>query len=107
MLVGTVTEITDGGGHITRLIEVIIIRINKGTERCGLFGHLLDYASGHPARAMGNECYSLNWDEVQLVPQPTNTSCWAAAATMIVRKVAVRAAAAIENHMLIISPWAC
>jgi hypothetical protein len=30
-----------------------------------------------------------------------------AAATMIVRKVAVRAAAAIENHMLIISPWAC
>ena len=56
----------------------------KAAPSGGLFGHLLDYAKGRPARAMANESYTLNWDEVQLVPQPTDTSCWAAAASMIV-----------------------
>jgi len=35
-------------------------------------------------RALSNESFTLNWDDVQLVPQPTNFSCWAAAASMVI-----------------------
>lgn len=31
-----------------------------------------------------NESFTLNWDEVQRIAQPTNVSCWAAAAAMVV-----------------------
>jgi hypothetical protein len=36
------------------------------------------------ARALSNDSFTLNWDEVQLVAQPTDLSCWAAAAAMVV-----------------------
>jgi N-acetyl-anhydromuramyl-L-alanine amidase AmpD len=35
------------------------------------------------ARAL-NQTFSVNWSDVQLVPQPTGMSCWAASAAMIV-----------------------
>ncbi len=31
-----------------------------------------------------NESFTINWDEVQSINQPTNMSCWAAAAAMVV-----------------------
>lgn len=56
----------------------------KAAPSGGLFGHLLAYAEAQPARAMSTEAFSLNWDDVELVPQPSDTSCWAAAATMVI-----------------------
>ena len=35
-------------------------------------------------RTMSNESFNINWNDVYLVPQPTNMSCWATAAAMIV-----------------------
>jgi uncharacterized protein YycO len=36
------------------------------------------------ARAMSGESFTLNWDDIETVPQPTAVSCWAAAAAMVV-----------------------
>jgi N-acetyl-anhydromuramyl-L-alanine amidase AmpD len=36
------------------------------------------------SRAMGDGDWSINWDEVQKIPQPTDKSCWATAAAMLV-----------------------
>jgi len=41
-------------------------------------------ALGYMSRAQGNESYTLNWDEVESIAQPTDKSCWAAAAAMVV-----------------------
>ena len=38
---------------------------------------------GLRASAMADECWTINWDQVQLIPQPTDQSCWAAAAAMV------------------------
>jgi papain like cysteine protease AvrRpt2/permuted papain-like amidase YaeF/Yiix C92 family enzyme len=35
-------------------------------------------------RALANESFTINWDEVELIAQPTNFSCWAAAGAMVV-----------------------
>ncbi len=59
----------------------------KAAPSGGLFGHLLSYAKGEAGRAaqgLANESYSLNWDEVELIAQPTNFSCWAAAGAMVI-----------------------
>lgn len=34
--------------------------------------------------ALANESYSLNWDEVELIPQPNDVTCWATAAAMLI-----------------------
>lgn len=48
------------------------------------FGHY-EVAQGlSTARAMSNESFTLNWDEVEAIPQPSDVSCWAAAAAMVV-----------------------
>lgn len=40
---------------------------------------------GSSAQALGiNESFTINWDDVDQVAQPTNASCWAAAAAMVV-----------------------
>ncbi|PCE24674.1 N-acetylmuramoyl-L-alanine amidase [Burkholderia ubonensis] len=36
------------------------------------------------ATALGGQSYTLNWDGVELIPQPTGKSCWAAAAAMVI-----------------------
>jgi hypothetical protein len=35
-------------------------------------------------RPMGEQSFSINWDEVELIAQPTDMSCWATAAAMVV-----------------------
>lgn len=41
--------------------------------------------SGSSAQAFGiNESFTVNWDDVDKVAQPTNAGCWAAAAAMVV-----------------------
>lgn len=35
-------------------------------------------------QALANNAFDINWNDVQLVPQPTSMSCWAAAASMVV-----------------------
>ena len=37
-----------------------------------------------PVRGLGAGAWTINWDDIELVPQPTDVSCWAAAAAMIV-----------------------
>lgn len=36
------------------------------------------------SHAQAGESLTINWDEVELIPQPTEGSCWAAAAAMVV-----------------------
>jgi hypothetical protein len=36
------------------------------------------------ARAMNTESFTLNWDDVELIPQPTGKTCWAASGAMLV-----------------------
>jgi uncharacterized protein YycO len=36
------------------------------------------------ARMLTTESFTVNWDEVEQIAQPTNVSCWAAAAAMVV-----------------------
>ena len=36
------------------------------------------------ARAQSDECYSLNWDDVELIAQPNEFTCWATAAAMVI-----------------------
>lgn len=55
----------------------------------GTHGHELNRGTLTPppgyAASLGiNESFTSNWDDVQKVAQPTNTSCWAAAAAMVV-----------------------
>jgi Papain-like cysteine protease AvrRpt2/Trypsin-like peptidase domain/Protein of unknown function (DUF3238) len=40
--------------------------------------------SGAMAQSLGAGSWTVNWDEVELVPQPTEFSCWAAAGAMLV-----------------------
>jgi N-acetyl-anhydromuramyl-L-alanine amidase AmpD len=35
------------------------------------------------ARAQSAECFSINWDAVEVIAQPTNLSCWATSAAMV------------------------
>jgi Papain-like cysteine protease AvrRpt2/Protein of unknown function (DUF3238) len=40
--------------------------------------------SGATAQSLGVSSWTVNWDDVELVPQPTEFSCWAAAGAMLV-----------------------
>lgn len=35
------------------------------------------------ARALGDDDWSINWDDVECIPQPTSKGCWATAAAMV------------------------
>ncbi|WP_260432360.1 N-acetylmuramoyl-L-alanine amidase [Burkholderia sp. Bp9140] len=50
----------------------------------GFFGmsQALSVAPG-AARALGADDWTVNWDEVQMTPQPTDMGCWATAASMV------------------------
>ncbi len=56
----------------------------KAAPSGGLFGHLLAYAKSTPARAMDSGAFSVTWDDVDLVPQHTGTTCVGAATAMVV-----------------------
>jgi len=36
------------------------------------------------SRAQSDESFSINWDEVELIPQPNGVSCWATAGAMVI-----------------------
>jgi V8-like Glu-specific endopeptidase len=42
------------------------------------------YGHGTVAQSLENQCYSIHWDTVPYYPQQTDSSCWAAAAAMVV-----------------------
>ena len=73
--------------------------VNLQVLHCGgTFGHQLNtgsaagagYALGlgtrakAKARALGGAAFTLNWDDVELIAQPTEFSCWAAAGAIVV-----------------------
>jgi N-acetyl-anhydromuramyl-L-alanine amidase AmpD len=49
-----------------------------------LGGQRATRAARASSRSLSAESFTLNWDEVEAIPQPTNSSCWAAAAAMVV-----------------------
>jgi N-acetyl-anhydromuramyl-L-alanine amidase AmpD len=74
--------INDNGG-MAQIISPFSERFNATAMR-EEFGHF-DVAQGlAAARAMSTGAFTLNWDDVELIPQPTDVSCWAAAAAMVV-----------------------
>ena len=54
--------------------------INRGGAQAAGYAQALARPS---SRALDVDDWSINWDDVFLVPQPTNVSCWATAASMI------------------------
>jgi hypothetical protein len=52
----------------------------------GTHGHTINRGSAAAAgyaQGLGADDWSVNWDDVDLIAQPTNVSCWATAAAMI------------------------
>lgn len=73
--------------------------VNLQILHCGgTFGHTANTGASTPpgyamaaaapkrgtARGLGGQSYTLNWDEVELIPQPNDFTCWAAAGAMVV-----------------------
>jgi hypothetical protein len=74
--------INDNGG-VAEIIPPFSERFNATAMRQE-FGHL-DLAQSLAAeQATSSGAFTVNWDEVDLVPQPTDVSCWATAAAMVV-----------------------
>lgn len=48
------------------------------------FGVSLGVNGGASTRAMFNESFTINWDDVDMIGQPTNLSCWATAGALVV-----------------------
>lgn len=46
--------------------------------------HHADRRHDGRAMALGGQSYTLNWDGVELIAQPTDYSCWAASAAMVI-----------------------
>lgn len=74
--------INDNGGE-AEIIEPFSERFNATAVRQE-FGHYDVAQTLATARAMSGGAFTVNWDEVELIPQPTNFSCWAAAGAMLV-----------------------
>ena len=73
--------INDNGGA-AEIIEPFSERFNATAMRQE-FGRY-DVAQGlSKARSLSTSAFTVNWDEVELIPQPTNFSCWAAAGAML------------------------
>jgi N-acetyl-anhydromuramyl-L-alanine amidase AmpD len=73
--------INDNGGA-AEILEPFSERFNPTAIREELGG--FDVAHGLEApRALSTAAFTVNWDEVELIPQPTNFSCWAAAGAML------------------------
>jgi N-acetyl-anhydromuramyl-L-alanine amidase AmpD len=80
--------VNDNGGT-AEILEPFSERFNATAVREELGG--FDVAQGLArtrsmaiARAMATGAFTVNWDEVELIAQPTNFSCWAAAGAMLV-----------------------
>src|SRR5215203_481549 len=48
------------------------------------FGPLPATRSRPVVKAQSSSSYSINWDDVELIPQPTGNTCWAAAGAMLI-----------------------
>ena len=74
--------INDNGGS-AEVIEPFNERFNPSAVK-SLFGNYETAAGLSFSRAMSSAAFTINWDDVELVPQPTNFTCWAAAGAMLV-----------------------
>lgn len=74
--------INDNGG-VAEIISPFSERFDATAMR-EEFGRFDVAQSLSPALAMSTVAFNFNWDEVELIPQPTDVSCWAAAAAMVV-----------------------
>jgi len=74
--------INDNGG-MAEIIPPFSERFNATAMR-EEFGRFDVAQSLAAARAVSTDAFTVNWDEIELVPQPTDVSCWATAAAMVV-----------------------
>lgn len=60
----------------------------KAVPSGGLFGHILAHSAGvgrsRTARALSGDAWSVNWDDVELIGQREDLSCWAASLSMLI-----------------------
>jgi len=60
----------------------------KQPNRSGAAGYAMSLANQkfkrHPGRALAYESFTINWDDVESIAQPTGATCWAASGAMIV-----------------------
>ena len=73
--------INDNGGAAT-IVAPFSERFNPTAVR-EEFGHF-DVTQSLGLGVAAGTSWTVNWDDVELVPQPTNFSCWAAAGAMLV-----------------------
>jgi N-acetyl-anhydromuramyl-L-alanine amidase AmpD len=74
--------INDNGGA-AEILRPFSERFNATAMR-EEFGHYDVAQSLATARAMSSGAFTVNWDDLELIPQPTNFGCWAAAGAMLV-----------------------
>ena len=65
------------------VIDPFSERFNASAVR-QVFGHYGVFEGLGLSRGMSAGAFTVNWDEVELIPQPTNLSCWAAAGAMLI-----------------------
>jgi N-acetyl-anhydromuramyl-L-alanine amidase AmpD len=74
--------INDNGGT-AEIIEPFSERFNPSAIKI-LFGEFETAQGLGLSRTMSSPAFTVNWDDVELIAQPTNFTCWAAAGAMLV-----------------------
>jgi N-acetyl-anhydromuramyl-L-alanine amidase AmpD len=73
--------INDQGGSAT-VVEPFSKRFDAEAV-LRVYGHY-ETSGSASAQSLASPSFSVNWDDVELIPQPTNFSCWAASGAMLV-----------------------
>ena len=77
------TKFINDNGGMAEIVPAFSERFDATAMR-EEFGRFDIVQSVSQAWSESAESFTMNWDEVELIPQPTDVSCWAAAAAMVV-----------------------
>jgi len=71
---------------VTAPVDVVPVGTGEALAYGPVHARDVPGSTRHVARAwaMSGEAFSLNWDDVEVIRQPTDMSCWAAAAAMVI-----------------------
>ena len=72
------TSCPDGNWNWDHFMDLVT------TRYCAAQPQSPAYSLAHGAALGAATAWTVNWDEVELIPQPTNFSCWAAAGAMLI-----------------------
>lgn len=80
----TAATINSLGGDAT-IVPPVSERFNPGAIRASIgYGEAQSLGQGLAVRALDAEDWSINWDGVEQIAQPTDMGCWATAAAMLI-----------------------